>query len=93
MAISMALCGGIGILHYNNTIEEQTAMVKKVIALSVSLPVCFNSPQVKRYENGFLTDPVVCAPDQTIGQFTYSPPSLSHPGTLVDEAHMPLCSF
>jgi len=50
MAISMALLGGIGIIHYNNTIEEQTAHVRAA----------------KRFENGFISDPIVLGPDHRI---------------------------
>ena len=50
MAIAMALQGGIGIIHYNCSIEEQGRMVDRV----------------KRYKNGFITDPKTLRPDHTI---------------------------
>lgn len=52
MAISMALLGGLGIIHNNNTVEEQIREVRRA----------------KRFENGFITEPIIFGPDKTVGE-------------------------
>ena len=46
MAIELALRGGIGIIHSNNSIEDQARHVRNV----------------KRFENGFIKDPFCLKP-------------------------------
>ena len=52
MAIAMARQGGVGILHRNLSIEDQTQQVRRV----------------KRSESGMVSDPVTVGPDASISQ-------------------------
>jgi len=73
MAATLALLGGIGIIHYNNTIDAQVEHVKKV----------------KRFENGFIMDPMVLSPRNTVhdvdtikAKYGYSGIPITEDGTL-----------
>lgn len=50
MAIALALSGGMGIIHKNLSVEAQAAEVTKV----------------KRFENGFIQEPITVSPDAQI---------------------------
>jgi IMP dehydrogenase len=73
MAIGMALLGGIGVIHYNMTMEEQANEVRLV----------------KKYKNGFITDPICLSPKHTVAdvdnikrQYGYSGIPITESGSL-----------
>src|ERR1700750_3382169 len=51
LAITMAQCGGIGIMHKNMSVEQQAAEVALV----------------KKFEAGVIRDPITVTPDTSIG--------------------------
>ncbi|WFC99699.1 IMP dehydrogenase [Malassezia yamatoensis] len=51
MAVSIALMGGMGVIHYNMSPIEQASMIRKV----------------KMFENGFIHEPMVLSPNETVG--------------------------
>src|SRR6266700_4778633 len=51
LAIALAQEGGLGIIHKNMSVHDQTREVDKV----------------KRSENGVITDPITLPPDETVG--------------------------
>ncbi len=52
LAIALAKVGGLGVIHKNMSIEQQTEQVYKV----------------KRSANGIIQDPITLPPDSTVGQ-------------------------
>lgn len=51
MAISIGLMGGMGVIHNNLSPQEQASLVRKV----------------KKYENGFITEPLCLSQKETVG--------------------------
>src|SRR5215213_7296943 len=52
MAIALAQLGGIGVLHRNLDVAEQSAAVRAV----------------KRFESGMVVNPITVSPDQTLAE-------------------------
>jgi len=69
MAINMALMGGIGIIHSNFSCEEQAAEVLKV----------------KKFKNGFITDPVCLSPDHIVEDVLKIKNTLGYSGIPITE--------
>lgn len=70
-AIALALNGGIGVVHCNNSIEDQVREVERV----------------KKYQNGFVADPVIFSAENTIadikkGNYHFSTFPITETGTV-----------
>ena len=70
MAIALAEAGGIGIIHKNNSIEEQIAHVRSV----------------KKYESGVVRDPITIESDKTIAELKQLTDELNISGMPVVDA-------
>jgi len=70
-ATAMALQGGIGIIHCNQTIEEQANQIQ----------------MTKRFQNGFVPKPIIFSPENTVqdirdGQYPFSTFPVTENGTM-----------
>ena len=73
MAIALAEAGGLGIIHKNNSIEEQAAIVKAV----------------KKHESGIVRDPTTIRSSKTIGELKQLTAELSISGMpVVDDGDL-----
>mgnify|MGYP001329046943 FL=1 len=73
MAIALAEAGGIGIIHKNNSIEEQASLVRTV----------------KKYESGIVRDPVTISSSKSIGELKQLTAELSISGMpVVDDGKL-----
>ena len=73
MAIALAEAGGLGIIHKNNSIEEQAAIVKVV----------------KKHESGVVRDPTIIRSSKTIGELKQLTAELSISGMpVVDDGDL-----